>query len=68
MDSSILITTEKKLINTEHAKMFELIGIGMAIKNATLDRERKDEEWHKRARFSTKKINITIQKRCNNFL
>jgi hypothetical protein len=44
LDSSILITTEEKLISTEHAKMSELISAGMAITDATLDRERKDEE------------------------
>jgi hypothetical protein len=44
LDSSILITTEEKLIITEHAKTSELIGIGMAIIDATLDRARKDEE------------------------
>jgi hypothetical protein len=44
LDSSILITIEEKLISTEHAKTFELIGAGMAITDATLDRERKYEE------------------------
>jgi hypothetical protein len=44
VDSSILITTEEKLISTKHAKMSELIRAGMAITNATLDRERKYEE------------------------
>jgi hypothetical protein len=44
LDSLILITTEEKLINTEHTKMFELIGAGMAITDATLDRARKYEE------------------------
>jgi hypothetical protein len=43
LDSSILITTEEKLINTEHAKMSKIIDIGMAIIDANLDRERKDE-------------------------
>jgi hypothetical protein len=33
-----------KLISTEHAKTFELIGAGMAITDATLYRERKYEE------------------------
>jgi hypothetical protein len=41
---SILITTEDKLISTEHAKTIELISVGMAIIDATLDRVRKDEE------------------------
>jgi hypothetical protein len=44
MDSSILITTEDKLISTDHAKTSELIDAGMAVTNATLDRARKDEE------------------------
>jgi len=44
LDSSILITTKAKLISIEHAKMSELIGVVMAITDATLDRERKDEE------------------------
>jgi hypothetical protein len=44
VDNSILITTEEKLISTEHARMSELIGAGMAITDATLDRARKDEE------------------------
>ena len=42
--SSILITTEENLLNTKHAKTFELIGVGMAITDATLDRARKYEE------------------------
>jgi hypothetical protein len=45
LDSFILITTEEKLISTEHAKTFELIGAGMEITYATLDRERKYEEY-----------------------
>jgi hypothetical protein len=44
LDSSILVTTEEKLINTEHAKTSEIFGIGMAITDATLDRASKDEE------------------------
>jgi len=44
LDCSILITTEENLINTEHAKMFKLIGAGMAIIDATLDRDKRDEE------------------------
>jgi hypothetical protein len=44
LDSSILITTEEKLLSTEHAKTSELIGAGMAITDATLDRERRDEK------------------------
>jgi hypothetical protein len=44
LDRSILITMEEKLINTEHAKTSELIGAGMEITDATLDREKRDEE------------------------
>jgi hypothetical protein len=32
------------MLSTEHAKMFELINIEMAITGATLDRERIDEK------------------------
>lgn len=39
----ILIIIEEKLTSTEHAKKSELIGTGMDITNATLDRVRKDE-------------------------
>jgi hypothetical protein len=44
LDISILITTEEKLLNIEHAKTYEIIGAGMAITEATLDRERRDEK------------------------
>jgi hypothetical protein len=44
LDSSILITTEEKLLNTEHTKTSELIGVGMAITDATLDRAKRDEK------------------------
>jgi hypothetical protein len=44
LDSSILITIEEKFISTMHAKMSKLINAGMAITDASLDRERKDEE------------------------
>jgi hypothetical protein len=44
LDSSILITIEENMINTEHAKTSELIGTGMAITDATLDRVRRDEK------------------------
>jgi hypothetical protein len=43
LDLSILITTEEHLINTEHAKTFELIGVGMEIIDATLDRSKRYE-------------------------
>jgi hypothetical protein len=44
LDSSILITMEDKLFNTNHAKMSNLIDTRMAITYSTLNRERKDEE------------------------
>jgi len=44
LDSSILITIEEKMLNTECTKMSELIYVGMAITDATLDRERRDEK------------------------
>jgi hypothetical protein len=44
LDISIIITTEEELLSIEHANMFELIGVGMAITNATLDREIRDEK------------------------
>jgi hypothetical protein len=43
LDSTLLITTEETLFDTENAKMTELIGAGMAITDATLDREKRDE-------------------------
>jgi hypothetical protein len=44
LDRSILITIEENLINIEHDKTSELIGVGMAITNATLDRAKRHEE------------------------
>jgi hypothetical protein len=44
LDYSILITTEENMINTEHAKMSKLNGAGMEITDATLNREKRDEE------------------------
>jgi hypothetical protein len=44
LDSSTLITTEEKLINTENAKTSKLIDAGMEITDATMDRSRKYEE------------------------
>ena len=41
---SILITTEENLINTENARTFELLGMGMALSDATLDRDKWDEK------------------------
>jgi hypothetical protein len=44
LDNLILITTEEKLLSTEHANTSKLIGAGMAITDAMLDRERRDEK------------------------
>jgi hypothetical protein len=44
LDNSILITTEEKFLNKDHTKTFELIGVGMAITDATLDRARRYEK------------------------
>jgi hypothetical protein len=41
LDSSILTTTKENFLSIEHAKTSELIGVGMAIIDATLDRERR---------------------------
>jgi hypothetical protein len=41
LDNTLLINTEEMLFDTENAKMTELIGAGMAITDATLDRERR---------------------------
>jgi hypothetical protein len=40
LDRSILVTTEENLINTENARTSELIGVGKALSDATLDRAR----------------------------
>jgi hypothetical protein len=44
LDRSILITTEENLINTEDARTSEFISVGMAISDATLDRDKQDEK------------------------
>ena len=44
LDRSILITTEEKLLSTEHAKTSKLINARMAITDAMLDRARRDEK------------------------
>jgi hypothetical protein len=43
LDSTLLITIEETLFDTENSKMIELIGACMSITNATLDREKRDE-------------------------
>jgi hypothetical protein len=44
LDHSILVTTEENLINTTDAQTFELIGVGKALSDATLDRAKRDEK------------------------
>jgi hypothetical protein len=44
LDSLILITTKEKLLNTEKTKKSTLIGVGMVITDATLDRAKRDEK------------------------
>jgi hypothetical protein len=44
LDRFVLITTEEDLINTENARTSELIGAGMDILDATLDRAKWDEK------------------------
>jgi hypothetical protein len=41
LDRTIFITTEETLLDTENAKMTEIIRAGMAITNATLDIEKR---------------------------
>jgi len=42
--STLLITIEETLLNTENVKTTELIGVGMAITDATLDRVKRYEK------------------------
>jgi hypothetical protein len=44
LDSNILITTKEKLLNTKNENTTNLIDVGMAINNAMLDREKRDEK------------------------
>jgi hypothetical protein len=44
VDSSILVTTKEKLINTEDAHMYELVGVGRSLSNASQDRVGRDEK------------------------
>ena len=43
LDITLFITKEEMLFDTESAKMTELIGAGVAITDATLDRVKRDE-------------------------
>jgi hypothetical protein len=43
LDNTLFITTEEMLFDTESTRMTEIIRAGMAITNATLDREKRDE-------------------------
>jgi hypothetical protein len=44
LNNTLLITTEEKLLSIENAKTTDLIGVGMDIIDATLDREKWDEK------------------------
>jgi hypothetical protein len=44
LDHSILVTTEENLINTADTRMSELIGMGKALSDATLDRAKIDKK------------------------
>jgi hypothetical protein len=44
LDHSILVTTEENLINISYAQMTELIDMGKALLDDTLDRARRDEK------------------------
>jgi hypothetical protein len=44
LDHSILVTTEENLINTADAQTSELLGMGKALSDATLDRAKRDEK------------------------
>jgi hypothetical protein len=44
LDNTLFVTTEETLFDTEHTKVSELLGAGMAITDATLDREKRDEQ------------------------
>jgi hypothetical protein len=44
LDHSIFVTTEDNLINTTDARTTELIGVGKALSEATLDRAKRDEK------------------------
>jgi hypothetical protein len=44
LDHSILVTIEENLINTTDARTSELIDVGKALLDATLDRARRDEK------------------------
>jgi hypothetical protein len=43
LDSTLFITTKETMFDTENSKMTELIEVGMAITDATLDMEKRDE-------------------------
>jgi hypothetical protein len=51
LDSMLLITIEEKMLSTENLKTTELIGVGMAMTDATLDRAK----WDKKELATTKK-------------
>jgi hypothetical protein len=43
LDSTMFVTTEETLFDTKNTKVSEFLGVGMAITDATLDREKRDE-------------------------
>jgi hypothetical protein len=43
LNITLLVTTKETLLDTKNANITELIGAGVAITDATLDRERRDE-------------------------
>jgi hypothetical protein len=43
LDNAVLITMEETLLDAKQSKVSELLGAGMAISSATMDREREDE-------------------------
>jgi hypothetical protein len=44
LDNTLLITIEETLLNTENAKTIELIGVGMDITDAKMDKVKRDEK------------------------
>jgi hypothetical protein len=44
LDSTMFVTTDETLFDTENTKVSELLGVGMSITNATLDRVKRMNE------------------------
>jgi hypothetical protein len=47
LDSVVVITMKETMLDAKQSKVSELLGVGMAISSATIDREREDE-WRSR--------------------